>query len=400
MRQSPVRVENHKVEMKTENLEFWAEEDDPHFFHPAVCRDGSGLLMTLQTFEGCGDTYGPVMVSTSGDAGVSWSAPTGIPALKTVDQGNGIREGVADVRPFFHPKTGSVLAIGCTTFYGKGGHITEDHDFDQDRYRKHPVYAIKGADGIWSERKVLTHGFFEDSPDWRVACPQLVVLPDGDVIVPVYFRAHSSRTDYSVCTIRCTYDGRCLKVEDVGTVLNSNRGRGLLEPSIAMLADTFYLTVRAEDDCGYLATSTDGLNWGSIEPWRWDDGTVLTTSTTQQHWLAIADRLFLVYTRKDETNGDVMRWRSPLFMAELDPIHNCLVRATEQTVLPLIRREGNPNLLGNFHVSSLTSDTSMVSDASLWIKIQGDRITEFRSSVWLARVTADRQETQNGSDGD
>jgi len=393
-------VEGYDVEMKIENLEFWAGEDAPHFFQPAVCPDNTGLLMTLQTFDGHGDTYGPVMVSTSGDSGVSWSSPTAIPALKTVDLGNGVREGVADVRPFLHPKTGSVFAIGCNTFYGKGRNITEDSGFDPEKNRQHPIYAIKQADGTWSGRKVLTHPFFADSLNWRVACPQLVMLSDGDIIVPVYFETSASDLVASVCTMRCTYDGAVLKVSEVGTVLRSDRGRGLLEPSVIKWGGRFYLTIRAEDDCGYLATSADGLTWGGMEPWRWDDGSILTTSTTQQHWLAIADRLFLVYTRKDETNGDVMRWRSPLFMAELDPIHNCLVRATEQMVLPLIRREGNPNLLGNFHVSSLTSDTSMVSDASLWIKIQGDRITEFRSSVWLARVTADRQETQNGSDGD
>jgi len=386
--------------MKIENLEFWVGEPSPHFFHPAVCRDNTGLLMTLQTFDGFGDTYGPVMVSTSGQSGVSWSAPVPIPALKTIDLGNGIREGVADVRPFLHPKTGSVLAIGCNTYYGKARNITEDHDFDQDKFRQHPVYAIKTADGIWSERKALNHPFFAGSPDWRVACPQLVVLPDGGVIVPVYFRADSSKSVYSICTIRCSFDGRNLKVERVGTVLTSDRGRGLLEPSITKLGDTFYLTIRAEDEHGYLATSADGLTWGSIEPWRWDDGAVLTTSTTQQHWLSITDRLFLVYTRKDETNGDVMRWRAPLFMAEFDPARKCLIRATETVVLPLVRKKGIPSLLGNFHVSSLTADTAMVSDASLWIKIEGDCITEFQSSVWLARVTAETQEMQTGGDGD
>jgi hypothetical protein len=76
-------------------------------------------------------------------------------------------------------------------------------------------------------------------------------------------------------------------------------------------------------------------------------------STTQQHWLEHSEALFLVYTRKDETNTNVMRWRAPLWIAQVDPERQCLVRGTEQVAVPLkgdgVNDADNVARLGNFH---------------------------------------------------
>jgi hypothetical protein len=87
-------------------------------------------------------------------------------------------------------------------------------------------------------------------------------------------------------------------------------------------------------------------------------------STTQQHWLTHSDGLFLVYTRKARNNVNVMRWRAPLFVAEVDRDALRLRRDTEQVVLPLIgdgvNDAANVARMGNFHVTNVAPEESWV----------------------------------------
>ncbi len=126
----------------------------------------------------------------------------------------------------------------------------------------------------------------------------------------------------------------------------------------------FYLTIRAEDDRGYVSASDDGLHWEPQRPWCWDDGEPLVMSTTQQHWLPHSDGLFLVYTRKAESNVNVMRWRAPLYLAEVDREALRLVRSSERVVLPLIGDgiddPAHVARMGNFHTVAATPGESWV----------------------------------------
>ena len=87
-------------------------------------------------------------------------------------------------------------------------------------------------------------------------------------------------------------------------------------------------------------------------------------STTQQHWLAHSDALYLVYTRKDATNSKVIRWRSPLWMAQVDPKSLRLRRDTERVVLPLmgdgVKDPDHVAIMGNFHTTNVSPDESWV----------------------------------------
>ena len=167
-----------------------------------------------------------------------------------------------------------------------------------------------------------------------------------------------------VCGVRCAFDGETLTIKEVGPAIKHPVKRGLLEPSVTHFKDRFYMTIRAEDDRGYLCTSDDGLNYAEKKAWTYDDGEPLTMSTTQQHWLTHSDGLFLVYTRKDEINSNVIRWRSPLWVAQVDVEKQCLIRETEQSVLPLMGDGvGQPDkvaLMGNFHVTNASPDESWI----------------------------------------
>ncbi len=137
-----------------------------------------------------------------------------------------------------------------------------------------------------------------------------------------------------------------------------------MEPTLARLKNRFFMTIRAEDGHGYVSVSEDGLNWEDKRPWCWDDGVPLTMSTTQQRWLSHSDGLFLVYTRKADHNVNVMRWRSPLYVAQVDTERLCLIRESERTVFPLIGDGVNdPDhvaRMGNFHVVNASPQESWV----------------------------------------
>jgi hypothetical protein len=113
-----------------------------------------------------------------------------------------------------------------------------------------------------------------------------------------------------------------------------------------------------------VSVSDDGVNYAPKTAWAWDDGEPLTMSTTQQHWLTHSDGIFLVYTRKDASNTGVIRWRAPLWVAQVDPKTLHLIRETEQVVIPLhgdgINEPNLVPLMGNFHTTNVSPEESWI----------------------------------------
>ena len=343
------------------------------WFHPRACVAGKKVFMTLQTIQGS-DYFGPVHWTTSEDLGKTWSEFQPAPPLGWVPLPEGGNEGVCDVTPEFHPTTGSVLAFGHNVFY-KAAH------FDRDQPARWPVYAV-WKDGPWGPRQKLVWDDPRGSYIYSNNCGQRVTLPDGDVMMSFTFGVKGKAR--AVCGVRCSFDGKQLIVKQTGPELTNPKGRGLLEPSLTRFKNRFYLTIRAEDDRGYVAVSDDGLNYEPKQPWTWDDGEPLTMSTTQQHWLTHSDALFLVYTRKDATNANVIRWRAPLWVAQVDPKTLQLIRATERIVLPLVGDGVNAAdlvpMMGNFGVANITPNESWVTDGS-WCPKAGNS-----GELQLARI--------------
>lgn len=187
-----------------------------------------------------------------------------------------------------------------------------------------------------------------------------------------------------VAGVRASFDGQRLQVRDVGPALEHKHGRGLLEPSVVQFKDRFWITIRAEDRRGYVSSSTDGLHWDEKKAWCWEDGEALEMSTTQQHFVVHSDALFLVYTRRDSMNEQVLRWRSPLWIAQVDTERMCLRKSTEQIVLPLVGDGVNGAdqvaLMGNFNVTNVSPHESWVTVGE-WMPRAG-----YRGDVLLARI--------------
>ncbi|MCG6158287.1 sulfatase-like hydrolase/transferase [Rubinisphaera margarita] len=334
------------------------------WFHPRACmvpEDQKGewtCLMNLQEISGS-DYFGQIHWSESKDAGKTWSDPEPIEAFGRIDVPGhpGLKAGVCDVTPQYHPQTKSVIALGHVVFY-RGPRFARG-----DQLARYPVYAVRRPDGSWSERKILEWDNPAGSTIYTNGCGQRIIMPNGDVMLTFSYGDDPSKPR-KVAGVRCSFDGEDLKILEVGPPLENSAGRGLLEPSITRFNDKFYMTIRAEDGHGYVAVSDDGVNYRKQKAWAFDDGESIGMSTTQQHWLTHSDGLFLVYNREDETNKNVMRWRSPLWVAQVDPEKLCLIRETEQVVLPLVG-DGidNPDevaLMGNFDVTNVSPFESIV----------------------------------------
>jgi hypothetical protein len=334
----------------------------PSWFHPRACvvptANGPMVLMTLQTISGS-DVFGPVHWMTTSDLGKTWTEPQPLTALGRVHADNGWEEGVCDVVPEYHAPAKSVLAMGHNVFY-------RGPKFDTQQPSRWPVYVVWN-NGVWGERRKLEWDDPRGSLIYTNNCGQRVVLDNGDIAFVMSFG--TSRNSRSAAGVLCSFDGKTLAIQKVGTEMKHTAGRGLLEPSLVRWKGRFFVTLRAEDNHGYVATSDEALDFGEKQPWCWDNGDAVPMSTTQQHWLAHSDALFLVYTRKDASNLKVPRWRSPLFMAQVDPQRLRLLRDTERIVLPLvgdgINAPDDVAYSGNFHPVNVSPDESWVTDGEM-----------------------------------
>jgi hypothetical protein len=346
-----------------------------NWFLPRFCvlPDGS-VFLTKQEISGS-DYYGAVHWQESRDWGKTWSAAAAVPGLGRRPFRDGVEEASSDFTPEYHARTRSVILLGEIIYYRDGRYFPEQP-------QRFPVYVIRRPDGTWSERKRLEWDDPRASAIYAMGSAQFVILPGGDLLIPVSFRP-IERAAYSVATVRCSFDGKTIEIRSAGNELRNDVKRGLLEPQLISYRGRYYLTIRAEDERGYVAVSEDGLHWPEPRPWSWDDGEPLTMSTTQQHWLVHSDALFLVYTRKSPANRNVMRWRAPLYLARVDLATMRLVRATERIVFPLVGDGiGDPTNVahyGNFHVGALDRSES-------WIACGEVIPSSFRGDMLLARV--------------
>jgi hypothetical protein len=334
--------------------------------------------MTMQSISGS-DYFGHVHWTRTDDNGQTWTDPERIAALGRHDVGGGYSEGVCDVVPQFHSKTGVVLAIGHNVYYSKGR-------LARPQRERFPVFVVGNGKGRWSKRKQLQWDHAGADRIYTCGCAERLILDNGDILIPISFGG-KSHEDRAVTSMRCSFDGEDLRVLEIGNKLRLPVRRGLLEPSLTLFDGSFHMTIRAEDGRGYSSTSRDGLTWSPIRPWRFDDGEMLVMSTTQQHWLATDAGLFLVYTRKDATNGKVMRYRAPIYIAAVDPTSMSLIRSTERVVFAL---QGDPEdapkdvaRMGNFHTLPITKDES-------WVTVGESRPTDrWQGDLLLARVRWD-----------
>jgi len=179
--------------------------------------------------------------------------------------------------------------------------------------------------------------------------------------------------------LHCGFDGSEMTYLKHGDELNLPAGRGLYEPSLTQYGKKYYLTIR-NDTHAYATTSTDGIHFGDLKQWTFDDGEDLGSYNTQAHWLSHSGGLFLTYTRRGANNDHITRNRAPIFVAQVDPDSLQVLRGTERALLP-----ERGVMLGNFGAAAITPSESWVTDSEFLVSDQ-PHPRGANGTTWLGRV--------------
>lgn len=297
-------------------------------------------------------------IYSEGDAR-RWTKPKPIPSLKRTLRDDGFEVVAGDLCPNWHPATGRVLITGKT--FNFAGGTKEVYLREQVAYcvldpKSRTFGPLRTLE--MPERDHQGKPFIAPN----AGCHQLVVLSNGDILLPIRYQTSESKRVYTSIVARCQFDGQTLKYLEHGSEHSIPTKRGLYEPSVAEHNGEYFLTLRA-DDGAYVAKSGDGVKFTDHVAWKFDDGTSLESYNTQQHWVTLGDKVYLIYTRRGANNDHIMRHRAPLFIAQVDTENLTVIRRTEQVVVP-----ENQATLGN-------SGVCRISDNESWITVAEGRVS-------------------------
>lgn len=315
-------------------------------------------VLTMQKLHLIGsDVFLALNEMRSIDGGHTWSDPAELTDVFARQiHGNGIESVVSDFVPGYHARTGSILGTGHTVWY------ENDHVMPAPRKRD-VAYSVCGQGALsWSKWRVLKIPDPAMGHDIGAGAAQRYDCANGEILLPVSFRRDSPVS--TVTVLRCSFDGQLLTYLEHGDEMTVPSARGMGEPSMARVNDDFFLTIR-HDERGYVSKGSDGLHFGKPKPWTFDDGNELGNYNTQQHWVTHHDKLYLVYTRRGLRNDHIARHRAPLLMAEVNKDSLCVIRDTEQIMIP--ERGAR---LGNFGITPVSEHETWIV-ATEWMQTTG-----------------------------
>ena len=320
-----------------------------------ILDNGFGLMTTQPLrFRGSDMFYG-IYLTTTSDGGKTWSELKPSKTLDRRDIGGGVQITVCDATPMYHKKTGKILLLGHNATYLND----EKMPPPIPRYTVYAVYDE--AVGDFSPFEFLEMP--KEESETYFSCGngsgQSLELDNGELLIPVYYTSREQcmcgyHANLSSCVLRCAFDGEKLSLLEIGNALTKEEGSGLCEPSVVRYNGEYFLSLRNNKD-GYVTKGTDGLHYQPETPLVFDDGESVGNYNTQQHWITGGGKLYLVYTRRGANNDHVFRHRAPLFIAEFDTKKMCLIRSTEQVVVP-----NRGARLGNFGCQSLDEKHAVV----------------------------------------
>lgn len=346
------QIQHSTVQTSAGNLH-WAQS------RPArIPREPGRVIITTQEIEKQGSHgYRNVYVTETVDSGETWSKPQEIVSLRRTRLPAGHDFVIGDVCPQFHAQTGVVLAHGKT--FGFDGGVKENRGYERVSYA---IYSPEK--NAWSGLKLLELPEKDHAGktilEPNAGCHQRYDLANGEILLPIRYRQNPKNRQYTTMVARCRFDGETLTYVEHGSELSYNGRRGLYEPSVTGYAGRYYLTLRA-DESAFVSVSDDGLNYTEPVEWKFDDGQPVGCYNSQQHWVAHGDALYLVYPRKGAQNDHVFRHRAPLFIAKVDLKKLCLIRATEQVLMP----ETGLDLAAGFGVMDYNANETWVVSTEL-----------------------------------
>ncbi len=342
------------------------------------------IVMTMNTQDLSGsDVYRDIYGIYTDDFGENWSTIHKLDNLEPLDEiVDGVPRFVAlsDFYPLWHKSSKLLLGTGHTVVYTKNWKIAPHPRPIHTSYSFYKPENNKWAP--WQKMEVPDPKKFFVFSSGSV---QRYDKPDGTILLPIAFRPPEKNIPPDihsrVTVVHCRLDDNKLKYVENGNELfvDDYESRGLGEASLTFFDNKYFMTIR-DDKMGYVAYSHDGMNFYPIQPWKFDDSTDLGNYNTQQHWVTHSEGLFLVYTRRGANNDHVFRHRAPLFIAQVDTEKLCIIRDTEQILVP--QRGAR---LGNFGVTDVSSNETWVTAAE-WMQPKGCERYGSDGSVFIARI--------------
>ncbi len=356
--------------------------------------DGDAVLTSQKLLLSGSDVFYAIESSTSSDDGATWTPFEEQSGLGRYSPVEGVENCPCDGTPSWHDASGEVLLTGHLATYeqNKVSKRRESREASEDGFVESRLWysVFDPTTRRWSDMALLRVPFTSATSLGGAGCVQRCDLSDGSILMPFYAPCEETPGCSQVIVVKCSFDGKELRYVEEGAPLRLNVPRGLGEPSLIEFNGRFYLTLR-NDAQGYVAVSSDGLNFSEPKPWRWlETGETIGNANTQQHWLVNGGKLWLVYTRKTPENEQVFRNRAPLFIAQVDPASLTLLRETERVAVP--ERGAR---LGNFGVTQISDKESWIVAAE-WMQSKrggGEKGVEdcvargSNNAIWLSRVT-------------
>ena len=354
----------------------------------AITPSGFGVMTTQPLLlTGC-DVFFGIYLSFTEDFGKTWSPLT--PSKNVVRHRRGQYDiAFCDGTPIYHKASDKIILLGHINAYGEDARPVMG-------YKKSAAYAVFDKQAMdfspISEIEMPDDDAYFSSGN---GSGQSLELSDGNMLIPIYFchspkEGASYRDIWYYCSssavMRCSFDGKELRIIEIGNHLTTDVPRGLVEPSIIKCRGRYFLTLR-NDESGFVTSSDDGLHFEKPRELCFDDGTNLGNYNTQQHWITLDDRLYLVYTRKGANNDHIPRHRAPLFIAEVDQDTLRVIRSTEKIAVP--ERGAR---LGNFCCTPINESEALIVAAE-WMQSTAGydyrRCMEFGSdnSIFITRVS-------------
>jgi hypothetical protein len=338
------------------------------------------IVITQEIEKGGSHGYRDIYFTETTDGARTWSRPQRIAALGRRRFEDGIERVMGDICPQWHAATKKLLLTGkCFGFLPN----PKDTNAKDDRAQERVAYAVYSPDTRqWSGMKIMAMPEKDHAGnpiiEPNAGCNQRLDLPDGEILLPVRYRADPRKRIYTSVVARCTFDGETLTYREHGSEHTITPPRGLYEPSVCAFKDRYFLTMRAEQN-GYVTRSKDGTNYEPHIEWRFDDGAALGSANAQQHWITHKDSLHLIYSRKGANNDHVFRNRAPIFIAQIDPEKLHIIRSTERILMP----ETGLDLAGGFApVNVSANETWVVSSEMAFPEARKDE----NNRVLLAKI--------------
>ncbi len=336
--------------------------------HARCCHTPEFMIATSQGLNVKGiDAFSGILMSQSFDDGKTWTEFKEQKGLAPIEEKNYITVG-SDATPMHHKKTDKILLLGHTAEYEKGvlhptgrKRNTFYSVFDKEKNEFKKMKFIKMPDGF--ERCGNGSG-------------QSLELENGELLIPVYYRK-GDEPNMFVRVLRCSFDGEDVRLICMGEEMTVKIARGLGEPSLIFHDGFYYMTLR-NDECALVAKSEDGLNYQNLQLWKWDDGSIVQSYNTQQHFMKISGELYLVYTRRGAENDHVFRHRAPLFAAKVENMR--LLKSSEFVVV-----EERGARLGNFCATPFGEDKAFVMAAE-WMQPEGCEAYGSDNSIFLVEI--------------